>query len=94
MATNIGDLITRLIADRKLIVRTPAKLSWGDKETCEAMFSALFRKLDGSIATYRHLPEYEQITDWMTDTDGRGLLLIGDCGRGKSIVATCLYCSE
>ncbi|GAB0481682.1 hypothetical protein KML24007_04280 [Alistipes indistinctus] len=85
---NINAIIDRLVADRKLIVRNPTRLSWGDKETCEALFSALFRRLDGSIATFQHLPEYEQITDWMHDTRGLGLLLIGDCGRGKSIIAT------
>lgn len=87
---NITDLIASLVKDRKLIVRNPARLSWGDRETCEALFPALFRKLDGSIARYRHLPEYDRITDWMADTGGLGLLLIGDCGRGKSVIATCL----
>lgn len=37
---------------------------------------------------YRHLPEYVGIIDWMTSTEGRGLLLYGDCGRGKSIILT------
>lgn len=87
---NINALIERLVGDRKLIVRRTTKLSWGDRETCEALFASLFRKLDGSIAKYQHLPEYDQIVDWMHDTGGLGLLLIGDCGRGKSIIATCL----
>jgi len=87
---NINALIDRLVGDRKLIVRRPAQLSWGDRETCEALFASLFRKLDGSIAKYQHLPEYDEIIDWMHDTKGLGLLLIGDCGRGKSIIATCL----
>ncbi len=87
---NIKSLIDRLVSERKLVVRTPAKLSWGDRETCEALFTALFRKLDGSMQFYQHIPEYDQIVDWMTDTEGRGLLLIGDCGRGKSIITTCL----
>jgi len=83
-------LIERMAREKKLTIRTPANLSWGDRETCEALFPALFRKLDGSIATYRHISEYEQIIDWMAETGGMGLLLIGDCGRGKSIIATCL----
>nr|DAI17395.1 MAG TPA: replicative helicase [Caudoviricetes sp.] len=85
---NINALIDRLVGERKLIVRRPSQLSWGDKETCEALFSALFRKLDGSIAKYQHLPEYDEVVDWMHDTGGLGLLLIGDCGRGKSIITT------
>ena len=87
---NINALIDRLVGDRKLIVRRPAQLSWGDRETCEALFASLFRKLDGPITKYQPLPEYDEIIDWMHDTRGLGLLLIGDCGRGKSIIATCL----
>jgi DNA replication protein DnaC len=90
METNIQSLIDRLLKEKKLVVRNPAKLSWGDKETCEGLFASLFRRLDGSLARYQHIPEYDQIVEWMSDTEGRGLLLIGDCGRGKSIIATCL----
>ncbi len=88
METNIASLIDRMVADRKLVVRTSSRLSWGDHETCEALFRTLFRRLDGTIGTYRHLPEYDEVIDWMHDTRGVGLLLIGDCGRGKSIITT------
>jgi DNA replication protein DnaC len=87
---DIKSLIDRLVTDKKLVVRNPNRLSWGDKETCAALFTALFRKLDGSLSVFDYIPEYDQIVEWMTDTEGRGLLLIGDCGRGKSIIATCL----
>lgn len=33
------------------------------------------------------LPEYEQIADWLSDNKGKGLLLIGDAGRGKTFLA-------
>ncbi len=88
METNIASLIDRMVADRKLVVRTSSRLSWGDHETCEALFRTLFRRLDGTIGTYRHLPEYDEVIDWMHDTRGVGMLLIGDCGRGKSIITT------
>jgi len=32
-------------------------------------------------------PEYEEVVKWLEDNQGRGLLLFGDCGRGKSILA-------
>lgn len=32
------------------------------------------------------LPEYEEIVDWMTDNHGKGLMCIGNCGRGKSLI--------
>lgn len=32
------------------------------------------------------LKEYEQVVEWLTDNEGRGLLLYGTCGRGKSLL--------
>ena len=32
-------------------------------------------------------PEYEEVVKWIEDNDGRGLLLYGDCGRGKSMIS-------
>lgn len=34
------------------------------------------------------LPEYEQIVTWLTNNNGRGLLCLGNCGRGKSVICT------
>ena len=33
-------------------------------------------------------PEYENIVEWLKDNRGRGLLCVGDCGRGKSLICT------
>jgi DNA replication protein DnaC len=33
------------------------------------------------------LPEYEEIVKWIEDNDGRGLLLFGPCGLGKSLLS-------
>ena len=84
----IASLIDRMVADKRLVVRSPHNLSWGDKDYCEGLFCEIFRRVDTSIVRYRHLPEYAGIIDWMTSTEGRGLLLYGDCGRGKSIILT------
>ena len=35
---------------------------------------------------FEWLPEYEEIADWMTDNKGKGLLCLGDCGRGKTVI--------
>lgn len=32
------------------------------------------------------LPEYEQIAAWLTNNEGRGLFMFGNCGRGKSLL--------
>ena len=34
------------------------------------------------------LPEYEEISEWLADNKGKGLLFIGDCGRGKTLITT------
>lgn len=32
------------------------------------------------------LPEYEGVANWLADNHGKGLLLYGSCGRGKSLL--------
>ncbi len=34
------------------------------------------------------LPEYDRIAEWLTDNKGRGLLCVGNVGRGKSLFCT------
>lgn len=85
---DLASLIDRLTAEKRLVVRRPANLSWGGRDYCEGLFCEAFRRVDRSIGLYRHLPEYAGIIDWMTQTEGRGLLLYGDCGRGKSVILT------
>lgn len=34
---------------------------------------------------YKYINEYAEIANWLTDTKGKGLLLIGANGRGKSV---------
>lgn len=35
------------------------------------------------------VPEYDEVAEWLENNQGRGLLLYGNCGRGKSIL--CRY---
>lgn len=37
---------------------------------------------------YKYLDEYVEIANWLTDSKGKGLLLIGANGRGKSVFCT------
>ena len=34
------------------------------------------------------LPEYEEVATWLACSGGKGLLLAGSCGRGKTLLAT------
>lgn len=33
-------------------------------------------------------PEYEEVAQWLADNKGRGLLCLGTCGRGKSLICS------
>ncbi len=33
------------------------------------------------------LPEYDAVANWLTNSQGKSLLLYGNCGRGKTIIA-------
>ncbi len=86
MATTIQQLISQMIREKVIDERIPWHWSWGSREYCERIFKSIFMSIDGTMEKYEHLPEYEDIIDWMTDTKDKGLLLIGDCGRGKSLI--------
>ena len=58
----------------------------GTKEELKEMFIKAFKHYDRTIDVYKHLPEYDEIIDWLSDTNGRGLMLMGECGLGKSTI--------
>ena len=39
------------------------------------------------LNNYQWLDEYDSVCEWLSDNKGRGLLLFGDCGRGKTILS-------
>ena len=58
----------------------------GSKEELKEMFIKAFKYYDRTIDKYDHLPAYDEVIDWMVDTRGRGLMLMGECGLGKSTI--------
>ena len=68
--------------------RSKFNFRFGTNPECKEQFVSAFQAVDNTIEKYLHLPEYDQIINWMTDTKGKGLLLTGSCGRGKSIIVT------
>ena len=58
----------------------------GTKEELKEMFIKAFKHYDRTIDVYEHLDSYDEIIDWLSDTKGRGLMLMGDCGLGKSTI--------
>lgn len=84
----INEIIGSMASQNKLQLTRPWVRSWGERERCERMFRYIFCKVDPTIREYQHLPEYDKIIDWMCNTDDKGLMLMGDCGRGKSVIIT------
>ena len=58
----------------------------GEKEEIKDMFIKAFKFYDKTIDVYEHLPTYDLIIDWLCDNKGRGLMLMGKCGLGKSTI--------
>ncbi len=84
--TTIQQLINQMINEKSIDERVPWHWSWGSREYCERLFIHIFSNIDATMQRYEHLPEYDDIIDWMSNTSDKGLLLIGDCGRGKSLI--------
>ncbi|MDD4515724.1 hypothetical protein [Massilibacteroides sp.] len=84
---NFDDTLSRIYErDKKSLLRIPKRYTFGDLATCEDIFYQAFRTIDKSVREIEKLPEYSEIIRWMSDTQGKGLLLTGDCGRGKSTI--------
>ena len=63
--------------------RGDAKIRW----TLQDADVLLMRGLAYAIGpTAQWLPEYDQVADWLSNNQGKGLMCIGDCGRGKTII--------
>ena len=58
----------------------------GTIEELKEMFIKAFKYYDRTIDKYEHLLAYDEIIDWLVDTRGRGLMLMGECGLGKSTI--------
>ena len=58
----------------------------GEREEIKDMFIKAFKHYDRTIDVYEHLPTYDLIIDWLCDNKGRGLMLMGKCGLGKSTI--------
>lgn len=86
MIQTIQEAIRQLGVADSIFVRKLNPHSLGDYDTCCETFCTIFKYVDQTITRYEFLPEYEEIVQWMMNTEGKGLLLMGSCGRGKSII--------
>ncbi len=70
-----------------IVKREYVSYKFGTSEDCKKALQTTFKIYD-KTAKYEWLPEYDEVVDWMTDTKGKGLMLHGNCGRGKSTIIT------
>ncbi len=50
----------------------------------EKQFEKVFQKI---FPDFKMLPEYKEIISWLENNEGKGLLMIGANGRGKTLIA-------
>ena len=86
---SIANIIRELRDESEILVREPISYSWAS-EIAEAsvLLEEIFVSLDMTVKNYYPLEEYYEVKSWMMNTQGKGLLLMGSCGRGKSVIAS------
>ena len=85
----IESIIKDLRRQSEILVREPVSYSWAKEfKDASQLLEAIFTSVDKTIDYYHSLDEYYEIKSWMMDTKGKGLLLLGSCGRGKSVIAS------
>jgi DNA replication protein DnaC len=83
---NLERSIESLRISGVVVERKAETFSVGNVDLCKKLLSESFKKSDKTTANFQWLPEYNEIVEWMSNTNGKGLLLMGDCGRGKSTI--------
>ena len=86
---SIQTIIKELQKETTILVRQPVSFSWC-KNISEAgeLLETIFKEVDKTVEYFQWLEEYYHIKSWMMNTEGKGLLLMGSCGRGKSVIAS------
>lgn len=53
------------------------------REELEKAMAAVLSRMGEKLVW---LPEYDKVSEWLTNNNGKGLILYGNCGRGKSLL--------
>lgn len=66
-------------------------ISFGDAKMCKIIYwHALRAVIEVNRNTYIHNPAVDEIIDWMTNNEGKGLILQGPTGTGKTTIIKAL----
>jgi DNA replication protein DnaC len=66
--------------------KNPYKI-FDSSEIANEFIKATFIETDKTIKQFKKIPAYDEVAKWLTNTEGKGLLLVGDTGTGKSRMA-------
>jgi DNA replication protein DnaC len=90
--TDVSKAITTAINDMRNhefeIVKKPTNISFGTVQQCKALLREIFLEVDKTIdkKNFKWLPEYDQVAAYLSNNQGKGLAMLGNSGRGKSII--------
>lgn len=92
MVTSINSLVSHMGAARVMRYESERKFTWHldmpiddvKRELWRAICEAVYEKGGGAVGA---LPQYAQVAEWLADNEGKGLMLYGDCGLGKTLIA-------
>lgn len=79
--------LTKFI-DEKTFIRKARPFSFGTYDECEDLFKQAFLLTDLTVDenTFQMLPEYKEIIQWLSKSEGKGLFMTGSNGRGKTAI--------
>lgn len=66
------------------MMQVPTRISITLEQPRQVLWSGLQHFIGPQV---QPLPEYAKVADWLADNHSKGLMLMGDMGRGKSIIA-------
>ncbi|MCW3806122.1 hypothetical protein [Plebeiibacterium marinum] len=84
---DIEKSIAALCNQNKIQISELPRFTFGTKEECTHLITEIMQKVDKTITNFSFLPEYNEVAEYLSDTKGKGLFLVGSVGRGKSIIA-------
>lgn len=70
--------------DEKMVIREAKTFRINNREMVKKLFKEAFLLTDKTVKEFTWIPEYDEIVDWLCDSQGVGICLAGSNGRGKS----------
>ena len=74
--------------NEETFIRKAKVMSFGTYEKCEGLFKEAFTLTDLTVkdGEFKMLPEYKEVIQWLSNSEGKGLLMTGSNGRGKTVI--------